>query len=59
VKKINGNTFREMINTHRQNFTTFPIRMFSLLAHSFGFGILAAPTKSRSSPGDSSWTDAM
>jgi hypothetical protein len=34
-----------MINIHRQNFTTFPIRMFSLLAHSFGFGTLATPTK--------------
>jgi hypothetical protein len=46
------------INTHRQNFTTFPIRMFNLLAHSFGFETLAAPTKSKYSPGYSSWTDS-
>jgi hypothetical protein len=58
VEKINGNTFGVMITTHPQNFTISPIRMCSLLAQSFGFGILAAPTKSRSLPGLSLWTDS-
>jgi hypothetical protein len=59
MEKINGNTSREMLHTLLLNSTISPIGMLNLLAHSCGSGILAAPTKSRSSLGYYLWTDSM